>query len=95
MKVTKRPIQVEAVRINHNQDDIDEILSWSIKERPIVVISDENDGNKKVRHIEITTLEGVMKGDVGDWIIKGVNGEVYPCKDDIFLKTYDIILNPR
>ena len=38
---------------------------------------------------QIETLEGVMTVSPGDWVIKGVNGELYPCKDDIFKKTYD------
>lgn len=37
----------------------------------------------------IPTLEGTMTASVGDWIIKGVNGELYPCKPDIFEKTYE------
>lgn len=37
----------------------------------------------------IRTLEGVMAADVGDWVIKGVKGELYPCKPDIFAATYD------
>lgn len=37
----------------------------------------------------INTLEGVMRADPGDWIIKGVKGELYPCKNDIFEATYD------
>lgn len=37
----------------------------------------------------IDTLEGAMKATPGDWIIRGVNGEFYPCKDEIFLKTYE------
>ena len=37
----------------------------------------------------IHTLEGDMKASVGDYIIKGVNGEFYPCKPDIFAKTYE------
>ena len=36
----------------------------------------------------IHTLEGDMKGNIGDWLITGVNGELYPCKDEIFQKTY-------
>lgn len=40
--------------------------------------------------LKIETLEGVMLANVGDWIIKGVNGEFYPCKPDIFEKTYEI-----
>ncbi len=37
----------------------------------------------------IETLEGEMKAEIGDWIIKGVKGEVYPCKDEIFRATYE------
>ena len=37
----------------------------------------------------IKTLEGVMHASPGDWIIRGVNGELYPCKPDIFAKTYE------
>lgn len=37
----------------------------------------------------IFTLEGKMKVDIGDWVIQGVNGEHYPCKTDIFDKTYE------
>lgn len=44
----------------------------------------------KPERLEIETLEGTMTADVGDWIIKGVNGEFYPCKPDIFEKTYDL-----
>jgi len=40
-------------------------------------------------YCEIKTLEGVMRADVGDWIIRGVKGEFYPCKPDIFAATYD------
>jgi len=39
--------------------------------------------------LEIKTLEGTMCADIGDYIIKGVNGEFYPCKPDIFEKIYE------
>lgn len=39
--------------------------------------------------MEIETSEGVMKADKGDWIIKGVKGELYPCKPDVFKMTYE------
>lgn len=42
-------------------------------------------------YISIKTLEGVMQADIGDWIIKGIQGECYPCKPDIFAATYDPI----
>lgn len=41
--------------------------------------------------LPIPTLEGVMLASDGDYIIKGVNGEYYPCKPDIFEKTYDAV----
>ena len=41
------------------------------------------------QHVQIHTLEGVMIGNVGDWIIRGVSGEYYPCKNDIFKMTYE------
>lgn len=39
--------------------------------------------------IVIHTLEGLMVGNIGDWLITGINGEQYPCKNDIFQKTYE------
>ena len=39
--------------------------------------------------VQITTLEGVMVGDIDDMIIQGVRGEIYPCKPDIFAATYE------
>jgi len=39
--------------------------------------------------VTIKTLEGTMIGEVGDWLITGVRGEQYPCKDDIFRETYE------
>lgn len=44
-----------------------------------------NDDNS----LSIETKEGVMRAEVGDWIIRGVEGEVYPCKPEIFAKTYE------
>lgn len=42
-------------------------------------------------HLLIRTLEGQMRADEGDWIIKGVKGEIYPCKPDIFAMTYEYV----
>lgn len=54
------------------------------RKKPIVIKAYRNMGLP----ISITTLEGTMTCNTGDWIIIGINGEVYPCKDDIFQKTY-------
>jgi len=41
--------------------------------------------------MRIETLEGTMTGDAGDWIIRGIQGELYPCKPDIFAVTYEAV----
>ena len=53
------------------------------RKKPVVVDAYQTD-----REMNIETLEGVMHAEPGDWIITGVNGERYPCKPDIFEKTY-------
>ena len=56
------------------------------KFRKIPVIIEAYQTDEKM---EIETLEGTMKADKGDWIIKGVKGELYPCKPDVFEMTYE------
>lgn len=48
--------------------------------------------DEKGYHVMIPTLEGTMRCDNLDWIIKGVNGEFYPCKPDVFAKSYEEVL---
>ena len=55
------------------------------RKKPVVVSAFNNVGSPQV----ISTLEGDMTANTGDWIITGVNGETYPCKPDVFLKTYE------
>ncbi len=52
-------------------------------------------GPSGVSGIYIVTLEGTMRADIGDWIIRGVKGELYPCKPDIFDATYDPVPSPE
>lgn len=79
MKVRKKPVVVEAVQWTGNYEKIKEFMvgkaNWPRWRNDDV--------------LEISTLEGVMEASLGDWIIQGVNGEFYPCKPDIFEKTYD------
>jgi len=51
----------------------------------------EGNFDNTLNYPNIKTLEGVMMVSKGDFIIKGVNGEFYPCKPDIFKKTYDVV----
>lgn len=80
MKFRKKPVVIEAAQWNGANSS--EILVF-MKDLKDTVI---DTGTKKVY---ITTLEGTMSADVGDYIIKGVQGEFYPCKPDIFEQTYE------
>ena len=59
------------------------------RKKPVVI-----DAYKTDKELDIQTLEGTMHANIGDWIITGVNGEKYPCKPDIFEKTYESMLKP-
>lgn len=56
------------------------------RKKPVIIEAIQFEDNP---YIKIETLEGTMKASVRDYIIKGVNGEFYPCKPDIFEKTYE------
>ena len=76
-KFRKKPVVIEAKRFTGF--NWEEIYNW--------IESDSGSGGPN--GIVIETLEGKMKADVGDWIIRGVKGEFYPCKDDVFQDTYE------
>ena len=79
MKFRKKPVVIDAVQwLGHNFIEIDSFITV------------EHETYPSKGEVYIPTLEGVMKADKGDWIIRGVNGEFYPCKPDIFDKTYEV-----
>jgi hypothetical protein len=79
MKYRKKPVVIEAVQWNgKNQNQILGFTNYAAGCGKIV--------NRKMR---IKTLEGAVYADELDWIIKGVAGEFYPCKPDIFEQTYE------
>ncbi len=78
MKFKKKPVTIDAIQWNgENTEDVLKFLGESLN------VNVDADGFK------INTLEGTMTASVGDFIIKGVKGEFYPCKPDIFEQTYD------
>ena len=77
MKFRKKPVVVEAVEWNGK--NLEELIVFC---PPIFT---------EKRILTIPTLEGDMTVSKGDWIIKGVEGEFYPCKPDIFEKTYEAV----
>ena len=93
MLVTKRPVQVEAWHWLYN-DSQEESPSWMDAAIAKGVIGGTGGANFEPDHSEgpriaIATLEGLVIARPGDWIIRGVKGELYPCKPDIFAATYD------
>ena len=96
----KKPVVVEAMQFVvikeipckygvHKETNSMEIAQFM--NRVIQVTTIPNGQQRGRTCIEIETLEGTMLADIGDYIIKGVNGEFYPCKPDIFEKTYDVV----
>jgi hypothetical protein len=83
MKYRKKPVVIEAMQIK--SDNVSSVLQWINGISVSAAGYDDND----MPFITINTLEGKMTGQLGDFIIKGVKGEFYPCKPDIFKLTYE------
>jgi hypothetical protein len=83
----KLPVEIEAMQ--WNGDNGSAVYDW-------MLVNDEKAFLRKIddergHSLAIDTLEGVMRANKNDWIIRGVNGEFYPCKPDIFEKTYQAV----
>lgn len=89
-KFRKKPVVIEAVQwTGKNFDDISHFTGdWHGHKK---AHEDAEEGAIKSGSIYIRTLEGVMMASSGDWIIKGIAGEFYPCKPDIFEQTYEAV----
>jgi hypothetical protein len=83
-----KPVVIEAHQIG--DDGWPDSIWQGVSDNKIILHLDSVGYPKKVvGHVEIKTLEGEMRASEGDWIIKGVKGEFYPCKPDIFAATYE------
>lgn len=82
-KYRKKPVVIEAIKWDGTNSD--EIMKFSNATKT----EDNRTFSTDDRVLVIRTLEGNMYANIGDWIIKGVHGEFYPCKPDIFEKTYE------
>ncbi len=83
MKFRKKPVVIEAVQ--WRGDNVDEVFDLAASYSGSVTHDPTRDC------FEIGTLEGLMTAGIDDWIIKGVKGELYPCKPDIFAATYEAV----
>ncbi len=86
-KYRKKPVVIEAIQFTG--DNWGEIQEWMYQSGSKRFKTCGVDKDGEVITIIIKTLEGEMTANIGDYIIKGVNGEFYPCKPDIFEKTYE------
>ena len=75
-KFRKKPVVIDA-------------LQWTGENREEMIEFVNNEAVVGIEWIAIPTLEGTMRATVGDYIIRGVHGELYSCKPDIFAKTYE------
>jgi hypothetical protein len=82
-KFRKKPVEIEAVQVTDATFD----APHPNPEHIAGIVYDPIN-----RCALIKTLEGTMRADLGDWIIRGVKGELYPCKPDIFAATYDEVI---
>lgn len=87
MRFRKKPVEIDAVKWMGEAKDLNRWLDQfhSPNERPIFMFNVED------ATLKIPTLEGDMTAQVGDWIIRGVKGEYYPCRSDIFEMTYTAV----
>ena len=81
MRFRKKPVEIEAMQFDGSQE-----CAFRIESKLEMSLSD---WSLSSHSMIIHTLEGDMTADKGDWIIKGVKGEFYPCKPDIFDLTYE------
>lgn len=78
----KKPVEIEAMRLT--ADNPKDVCDWINRHRTGLRIGYDHTGA-----VLVETLEGVMRADIGDWVIRGVQGEFYPCKPNIFEQTYE------
>ena len=85
MKYKSKVVEIEAIQLNH--ENLERIWTWMGD----AYSSHEEAGNDLSLSMPIETLEGTMTANEGDWIIKGLEGEFYPCKDSIFKRKYEAV----
>lgn len=84
-KYRKKPVVIEAWQLGSSEP----MPQWLHDAITGIVTPITVDDENVMQSAFITTLEGTMTGNSGDWIIRGVKGELYPCKPDIFAASYE------
>lgn len=87
-KYVKKPVVIDAFKLTE-ETSLKEIYNFfgvinDNSEKPFTIFTE-------LGFLEIKTLEGTMRANIGDYVIKGIKGEFYPCKEDIFEQTYSLV----
>ena len=91
-KFRKKPVVIEAVQFNNlNKEEIENFVGKELRQEIESEAAYIAGIAPPISSLTIQTLEGDMKALPSDWIIKGINSEFYPCKNDIFKKTYELV----
>jgi hypothetical protein len=92
-KYRKKPVVIEAVPVDEaiRCAESPHLDGWLALPEWLRDANDRGDVVFMPDHVMIHTLEGRMRGERTDWIIQGVQGEIYPCKDSIFQMTYEAV----
>lgn len=88
-KYRKKPVVIEAMQWKKGNEG--NLAQWLWNNKSVEVKLGVDSNGHFIESITIKTLEGDMKASLNDYIIKGVDGEFYPCKPDIFEKTYELV----
>lgn len=96
MKFRKKPVVIDAIQFDGSLEGNRQIIEWTKGSKTPALI-DTAVGSCSRQHpegfdypvLKINSLEGLMTVSAGDWVIRGVAGEFYPCKPDIFAATYE------
>lgn len=88
MRFRKKSIVIKAIQATGTPENNRQIIDWT---RGSWTPATMDTNGKGAHQLSIATLEGAMWVSVGDWIIKGVSGQFYLCKPDIFAATYERI----
>ena len=92
-KFRKKPVEIEAMQFDGTATGATVVIDWALSTGGTIRYECGDDdgcgGMAGSHHLAIDTLEGTMLAGKGDWIIRGVQGEFYPCKPDIFEATYE------
>jgi hypothetical protein len=90
-KFRKKPVEVEAIFFDGTEESADDVVAWVFEHDNNAEIDSEQDVHGQMT-LRIKTLEGPMTVGPDWWVIRGVKGEFYPCRSDIFEATYEPVV---